>query len=68
MSPQFHSALSIYKSPQEILKIINFWTLDVSGTASYGITLLCPSVRPSITKFSQDWFIFFFSDIVHDDS
>ena len=42
-----------------------FWTLDVSRTASYEITLvhlsvLYPSLRPSVTKFSQDWFISFY--------
>ena len=46
-------------------------TLDVSRAASYEITLVrlsVPlSVRPSVTKFSQDWTLVF-SDIVHDDS
>ena len=31
-----------------------FWTLNVSQTASYEITLVRLSVRPSATKFSQD--------------
>ena len=48
-----------------------FWTLDVSRTASYQIThvrlVICLSVRPSVTKFSQVWIISFFSDIAHDD-
>ena len=46
----------------------HFWTLNVSRTASYEITLVRlsiyasvhPSVRPSVTKFSQDWIIGFF--------
>ena len=37
-----------------------FRTLDVSGTASYEITLVRLPVRPSVTKFSQDWIISFF--------
>ena len=37
-----------------------FWTLDVSGTASYEITLVRLPVRPSVTKSSQDWIISFF--------
>ena len=41
-----------------------FCTLDVSQTASYEITAVCPSVclsfHPSVTKFSQDWIISFF--------
>ena len=37
-----------------------FWTLDVSRTVSYEITLICLSVRPSVTKVSQDWIISFF--------
>ena len=37
-----------------------FWTLDVSRTAFYQITLVRPSIRPSVTKFSQDWIISFF--------
>ena len=56
-----------------------FWTLDVSLTESYEITLVhlsvhvsvCLSVllsdRPSVTKFSQDWIISF-SEIVQDDN
>ena len=54
--------------------------LNVSQTASYEITLvrvsvrlslslclsLSVSIRPSVTKFSQDWIIIF-SDILHDD-
>ena len=42
----------------------DFCTLDVSQTASYEITPVCPSVclsfHPSVTKFSQDWIISFF--------
>ena len=41
-----------------------FWTLDVSRTASYEITLVCLSICLSVclpvTKFSQDWIISFF--------
>ena len=46
----------------------SFWTLDVSRTASYEITLIHLSVSlsvhlsvcPSVTKFSQHWIIRFF--------
>ena len=41
-----------------------FCMLNVSWTASYEIFVvclfICPSVHPSITKFSQDWVISFF--------
>ena len=41
-----------------------FWTLDVSRTVYYEIILVCLSfrlsVRPSVTKVSQDWIISFF--------
>ena len=52
-----------------------YWALNVSRkrpTKSLSSICLsaCPpaglSVRPSITKFSQDWIFFFFFDIVHD--
>ena len=46
------------------LILIGCWTIDVSRTASYEITLVClsvcPSVRMSVTTFSQDWIISFF--------
>ena len=59
---------------KNIEEIKNYWTLDVSQTASYEIALLCllaclslcPSLCMSITNFSQDWVIRF-SDIVHGD-
>ena len=36
------------------------WTLGVNWTASYKTTLVGLSVRPPVTKFSQDWIISFF--------
>ena len=60
MSPQFHSALSIYKSPQEILKIINFGRLMLVG--QHPMESLCsvrPSVRPSLS-FLKIGSLFFF--------
>ena len=52
--------------------VYEFWTLDVSQTASYKIILACLSVSSSVTsstsvKFSQNWIISFFY-IVHDHS
>ena len=51
------------------------WTLDVSRTASYEISLVrlsarCPSVRPSVRPSLSFLKIgpLVFSDIVHDDS
>ena len=44
-----------------------YWTLDVSRTASYEITLVRLSVRPSVTKFCQNC-IFSFFDTVHENS
>ena len=48
---------------------IFFWTVNVSPTASYEITLLglsvCPSVHPSLSFLKIGSF---FSDIVHGDS
>ena len=41
--------------------VINFWTPDVSGTASYEITR--PSVRPSLSFLKNGSLIF---SIVHD--
>ena len=42
----------------------SFWTLDVTRTAFYDITLVRSSVRlsvrPSVTKFSSDCIISFF--------
>ena len=35
----------------------NYWTLEVSRTVPYEITLVRLSVRPSVTKFCQDWLI-----------
>ena len=60
--------IKVIEKPHTIfLQDLWFWTLDVSRTASYEITLIRPSVRlsvlPPVTKFSQD-----FSDIAHDDS
>ena len=54
--------------------ILTFWTLDVSQTASYKITLVrqsvClsvrPSVRPSLSFLKIGSLVF--SNIVHDDS
>ena len=52
-------------------KICEYWTLDVSRTASYELTLVglsvClsigsfvrRSVHSSVTKFSQDWIVSF---------
>ena len=37
-----------------------YWTLDVSQIAYNEITLISLSVRPSVTKFSQDWIIRFY--------
>ena len=48
----------------ETLVVTHFWTLNVYWTDYYLDRL---SFRLPVTKFSQDW-IFFFSDIVHDDS
>ena len=39
--------------------LMNFWTLNVSWTTSYEITLVPLFVYPSVTKFSQDWIISF---------
>ena len=44
-----------------------YWTLDVSRTASYEITLVRLSVRPSVTKFCQNC-IFSFFDTVYENS
>ena len=46
--------------------LVNFWTLDVSRTASYEITLARLSVCPSLSFLRIGWLVF--SDIVHDDS
>ena len=43
-----------------IFDFIQCWTLDVSRAASYEITLVRLSVRPSFTKCSKDWIISFF--------
>ena len=47
-----------------------YWTLDVSRTASYEITLVhlsvCPYVRPSLSFLKIGSLVF--SDIAHDDS
>ena len=48
----------------ETLVVTHFWTLNVYWTDYY---LDRMSFRLPVTKFSQDWIIFF-SDIVHDDS
>ena len=68
--------LSIHTYIYYTCMYIHFWTLNVSRTASYEITLVClsvclsvhlsvyPSVHLSVslsvTKFSQDWIISFF--------
>ena len=39
---------------------LKYWTLDVSRTLSYEITLVRLFACPSVTKFSQDWIISFF--------
>ena len=47
----------------QFFKEISYWTLDVSRTGSYEISVVrlsvFPSVRQSVTKFSQDWIISF---------
>ena len=48
----------------ETLVVTHFWTLNVYWTDYYLDRLSFPL---PVTKFSQDWIIFF-SDIVHDDS
>ena len=46
-----------------LITLLIYCTLNDSRTACYEITLVplsvCLSVRPSVTKFSQDWFISF---------
>ena len=64
--------LSLHRFPVflifDLACLFSFWTLGISWTAFYEITLVrlyirssvYPSVRPSVTKFSQDWIISFF--------
>ena len=54
-----------WKTPNHFLSKI-FWTLDVSRTASYEITLVCLSICPSLSFLKMGTLVF--TDIVvHDD-
>ena len=63
-SIQVHNNAQSFDCKADLL----FWTLDVSRKVFYEITLVCLSVcpsvrlsvRPSVTKFPQDWIISFF--------
>ena len=44
---------------------VNYWTLDISQTASYEITFVRLSVRPSLSFLKIGSLVF--CDIVHDD-
>ena len=63
-SIQVHNNAQSFDCKADLL----FWTLDVSRKVIYEITLVCLSVcpsvrlsvRPSVTKFPQDWIISFF--------
>ena len=58
---------TIYYSSKRFLMLF-YWTLDVSLTASYEITLAHPSFRLSVFHCFLKIGSLFFSDIVHDDS
>ena len=55
----FQLKIVIQNIEKFLFHIVLYWTLDVSWTASYEITLVRPSVCPTVYKFSQEQIISF---------